>query len=142
MKIFVLNFLLGFYALTIQAQDKIITLGSGGGLTGAVTVFKITEKGEVFKGKGLGQIVYSECGKIKKSLAAKFLDETTTQLQMPDFNHPGNMYFFLSIVEDDDKSKKITWGDNSYPVQASIEKLYQEIQSTINTIKFKPIPVK
>lgn len=121
-----------------QAQEKFITLGSGGGFAGTTTVYKITEKGEVFKGKGLGEIVYTECGKIKRSQAKKFFKNVSAQLQAADFNHPGNLYYFLTIAENGNE-KKVTWGDADHKVPEPIRTTHQEIQATVTPIKFKPI---
>src|SRR6218665_1523848 len=120
------------------AQDTFITVGSGGGFTGAVTVYKITEKGEVFKG-GMGGI-FTECGAIRKSKARKFVKETTNVVQRAgDFNHPGNLYHFLSF-KNEGQENKITWGSSQEVAPEGVTEVYKKLMDTIASLKFKPIP--
>lgn len=137
-----LLYLFGFLIIcsfSSLAQNKFITVGSGGGFTGAVTTYKITPQGKVLKGKGIGEIKFTECGKIKRSVAKKMF--TSASGLMPannSFNHPGNLYYFLKYTEDG-KEQIITWGDAEHPVPDEIKKLYEEIQARINAIRFKPL---
>ncbi|MEO7988998.1 MAG: hypothetical protein ABI663_05615 [Chryseolinea sp.] len=128
-----------FHSITSTAQEKNITIGSGGGFAGTSTVYKITSSGKVFKGKGIGEIKYTECGKIKKAHALKYIQSVSEQTQSNEqFNHPGNLYYFVGYAENS-KDHKVTWGDVGHPVPESIQKLYQEINSAISSLRFKPI---
>jgi hypothetical protein len=128
-----------FIFASVFAQDKHVTIGSGGGITGAATVFKITPSGKVYKGSGLAEIKYAECAKISKSRAKKIIKSITEHVQNAGtFDHPGNIYYFLTIA-DGDKPKKITWGDSNHPVKEDTRKLYAEIQSVVSTLKYKPV---
>jgi hypothetical protein len=128
-----------FFVGSSCAQEKFILVGTGGGLTGSVTVYKITSKGKVFKGQGTTEIKYSERGKIKKALAKKFIQRVADQTTVtPAFNHPGNMYSFISKVEEGTE-KKITWGDIGHPAPEQVSKLYQEIMASVGAIRYKPI---
>lgn len=121
------------------AQNKFITVGSGGGFTGAVTTYKITREGKVYKGKGVGEIKFTECGKIKRSAAKKMF--TSASGLMPannSFNHPGNLYYFLKYTQDG-KEQTITWGDADHPVADEVRKLYEEIHASVNAIRYKPL---
>ena len=81
---------------TAFAQDKFITIGSGGGFTGTTTVFKITPGGLIFKGEGLGDIKFSECGKIKKSKAKEILTTVSDAMSSKtSSSHPGNLFYFI-----------------------------------------------
>jgi hypothetical protein len=112
--------------------------GSGGGVTGTAIVFKMTRSGEVFKGKGIAEIEYSECGKIKKSVARKLIARVAESMESPAFQHPGNMYYFLTLA-DSEGEKKVTWGDPGYPAPQKIKTLYDEINAAIVDVRFKPI---
>ena len=126
-------------SIVSRAQDKFITVGSGGGFAGTATVYKITSKGKVFKGKGLGEIIYSESAKIKRAKAKKYIREVSKQTKSnSQFNHPGNLYYFIKYVEGVSEYI-ITWGDAQHPAPDYIQKLYQEINSTIGSAHFKPI---
>ncbi len=121
------------------AQEKSVTIGSGGGIVGTATVYKITPDGKVLKGKGIGEIKYTECAKLKKARASKYIQSAFEQTQStPEFNHPGNLYFFIGYAENTFE-RKVTWGDSSNSVPDSIQKLYQEINAMLNSIRFKPI---
>ncbi len=128
-----------FYSITSHAQEKNITIGSGGGFAGTATVYKITPSGKVFKGKGIGEIKYTECSKIKKALALKYIQLVSEQTQSNEqFNHPGNLYYFMGYAENT-TNNKITWGDAEHPVSESIQKLYLEMNTAIRSLRFKPI---
>ncbi len=62
-------FLFAFFSLITgaTAQDTFVSLGSGGGFAGTVTVYKVTPNGLVFKGSGIGDVKFDLCGKIKKA---------------------------------------------------------------------------
>jgi hypothetical protein len=126
-------------SIVSHAQEKFITVGSGGGFAGTATVYKITTSGKVFKGNGVGEIKYTECAKIKKAKAKKYVQTVSelTQSSSP-FSHPGNMYYFINYT-DNNGEHKATWGDVQYPVPESIQKLYQEINIVIGSARFKPI---
>jgi len=124
-------------AFSATAQDKFITVGSGGGFAGTVTRYKITPAGEVFRGKGLGEIKYTECGKMKKAAVKKWIasvEEKTTAT----FNHPGNLYYFITYTEKG-REQTITWGAADHPVPDEIKKLYEEINSRVHAIRYKPV---
>src|SRR6187549_2787804 len=87
-------------SIVSRAQDKFITVGSGGGFAGTATAYKITSKGKVFKGKGLGEITYTECAKIKRAKAKKYILQVSEQTQSnSQFNYPGNLYHFINYTE-------------------------------------------
>ena len=121
------------------AQEKFVSVGSGGGFTGTVTMYKITPAGKVFKGSGVGDIKFTECSKIKKSKAKKFISSGADQTRSTtSFSHPGNLYYFLKYTEDG-KEQTITWGDADHPVPDDVKKLYEEIQSSVNALRYKLI---
>ncbi len=128
-----------FYSIASSGQEKSITVGSGGGFAGGATVYKITASGKVLRGKGIGEIKYTECSKIKKSKALNYIQLVADQTQLnTQFNHPGNLYHFLGYAENTIQHK-ITWGDAAHPVPESIQKLYQEINTIIGSLRYKPI---
>ncbi|HEY3406106.1 MAG TPA: hypothetical protein VGK59_22120 [Ohtaekwangia sp.] len=121
------------------AQEKFISVGSGGGFAGTVTTYKIIPNGKVFKGSGLGDIKFTECGKIKKSAAKKFVSAVADQTRLnTSFSHPGNLYYFIRYTENG-KEQTITWGDADHPVPADVKKLYEEIQASVTVIRYKPV---
>ena len=128
-----------FLSQEARAQDQVVVIGSGGGFSGAVTAYKITSKGEVLKGSGVVEIKYTECAKIKKSTAKKIIDNTSREaLLVKEFNHPGNMYSFLSI-ENGKEQTRLTWGDNNTPAPEKIRQLHADILKTVGSLRYKPI---
>lgn len=136
-KLLVLVFFFCFQRLA--AQDDFVMLGSGGGFAGTATVYKICSNGQVFKGKGLGEVMYREKSKIGRSTAKKFFKEVKAHVTtVPDFNHPGNQYYFIGLSEKSSTSR-ITWGDMEHPIDKEVEKLYQEMTSAITPLTFVPV---
>jgi hypothetical protein len=135
--IFIFIFL--FVSTAVSAQEKYIAIGSGGGVTGSATVFKITPDGKVYKGHGLGEIKYTECSKLKKSRTKKIFTKASQHVKAAgEFNHPGNMYYFVTLSEGN-KPQRITWGDAGHPVNEDLKNLYTEIQTTVSALKYKPV---
>ena len=123
----------------VHGQDKpTILIGSGGGVTGMANVYRITPSGEVFRGKGIGDIKYTECAKIKRAKAKKMIAKVATVVSGANFDHPGNMYYFMTLQENDGE-KKVTWGDTNNAVPDNIKTLYEEIQAAITGLRYKPI---
>lgn len=123
-----------------RAQDQVVIVGSGGGFTGATTAYKITSKGEVLKGSGVAEIKYTECAKIKKSKAKKIIDEASREaLLIKEFNHPGNMYSFLSIEKEKEEQTRLTWGDKNTPAPEKIRQLHADIMKTVGSLRYKTI---
>jgi hypothetical protein len=142
MKLFSLIAFLCLLCLHAQGQDKpSVLIGNGGGVTGMATVYHITPSGEVFKGKGIGEIKYTECGKIKRAKAKTLISKVTSAVSSSTVNNPGNIYYFLALKENDGE-KKITWGGTEQKVSSDIQTLFDEIQSVVAELKYKPIKAK
>ncbi|RAW00615.1 hypothetical protein [Pseudochryseolinea flava] len=122
-----------------NAQDDAVVVGSGGGFTGAVTAYKITSKGKVFKGNGVTDIEYTACAKIKKSKAKKIIRSVHQQVDaIKSFNHPGNMYTFIAI-ESKGEQTRLTWGDNKIPAPENLKNLYADIMNSVGSLRYKTI---
>lgn len=137
----ILLFLFTFFAIisNASAQDKFVTLGSGGGFAGTATVYKVTPNGLVFKGNGVGDIKFTHCGKIKKARAKEIVDRIAGQAHaVSEFSHPGNLYYFIGYTENE-KQQTLTWGDADHPVPDEIRNLYEDVYAAISEIKYRPI---
>jgi hypothetical protein len=138
MKNILIFFLFSLTTIMTQAQDRPIVVGTGGGITGAVTAFKITPGGEVFKGKGLVDIVYTECAGIKKSLARRLIKKVDELVKSSGgFNHPGNVYYFIGVSED--PAARITWGDPGKSPPPDVQETYTEIIAAVSKLRYKPL---
>jgi hypothetical protein len=123
---------------TSFAQERYLEVTSGGGITGAVSGYKIRQDGFVLKGKGLREIIYSSEGKLKRCSVKKYFKNAKSLLNAyPDFNHPGNLYFSI-VVLDQGKKNQITWGNDTYGIPEGAEKLYEKINKAVARLTFAP----
>jgi len=102
--------------------------------------YKIFMDGKVYKGKGVAEIQYTECARIRKAKARKLIRCATQTLSSAgEFNAPGNQYFFLITVQQG-KENKTTWGAADRPVPEALKNLYQEVQGMVSALTYRPIP--
>ena len=114
------------------SQECLLVVTSGGGVTGVATVYQINVDGSVLKGKGLGEVRYTEQGKVKKSAAKKYYRASRKLIESSAaFNHPGNIYYSIATRENG-KETKMTWGDPKNPVAEDARKLYARIASVLS----------
>ena len=120
-----------------SAQPEYLVFGKGGGLSGAVTQYRIQNNGKVYKGNGKVDILYSEKGKISKSDAKKIYADLKN---IPDtsFHHPGNIYYFIQLPGDT-SDKRYTWGDPAYKVPDALGELYRSAMDKIAGLKYKTL---
>jgi hypothetical protein len=131
--------LLGVISTGACAQNALVT-GNGGGITGQAIVYKILPTGKVYKGKGIADIQYTECAKIRKAKAKKLLKRAVdVQGTTGALNAPGNLYYFLA-TQQGEKENRITWGAADQPAPDAVKALYQDVQSVVAGLKYKPIP--
>jgi hypothetical protein len=123
-----------FFATSVYAQEYIV-LTKGGGVTGNTTVFRISPSGEVAKGSGAIDPAYSEFAKLRKSRAKRYFRKTHALIKNETFNHPGNMYTAIALVNGE-KEGKIVWGDASHETPVKATKLYKKIQASLNRLTF------
>jgi hypothetical protein len=122
--------------LSSYAQESYLLVSSGGGIAGTATVYKIDKSGMVKKGQGLGEIEYTEEGKLKKCATKRYFKRAKAVLKSsPDFIHPGNMYSSLALYEEG-KESRITWGHAEFPAPEEAKKLYSKINTAVSGLKF------
>ena len=120
--------------MSVHAQDH-ITLTKGGGVTGNTTVFRILRTGEVAKSAGTIEPEFSSFAQLRKGKTRKYFRKTRALLKKQTFNHPGNLYHEIALVEGD-KESKLVWGDTTQQPPAKAEKLYQTIEASLNRLTF------
>ncbi len=120
------------------SQDTYLLIRKGGGFTGAADVYRVDLTGKVQKGRGLGEILYTEESKLSKCPTKRFFRDVKALLtSYPNFNHPGNLYTSIAFY-DRSTERKITWGDPQKEVPDDVSKLYQEISKALSKLKFTP----
>lgn len=131
-------FLAAFVVVTHAgfSQDCLLVVTSGGGITGAATVYQVSLDGKVLRAKGLGPVNYSEQGSVKKSAARKYYRAARKLVESsPPFNHPGNIYYSIATNENG-KETKVSWGDPQNPVAKDAKKLYARITEALSKVSF------
>ncbi len=110
--------------------QKQLRWGKGGGFVGRETLHLLLENGQIFKpGDEAGKMVETTgTRRAKAKKLFKLLE--TTGIQNLDFQHPGNTYKFMDIVAGE-TVKRIAWGDAQYPVDASVEDLYRQLEALV-----------
>jgi hypothetical protein len=120
-----------------NAQETCLIFGSGGGISGISTTYKVLANGKVFKGSGRIEIKYTEVSKIKKKQAQKLFEALNT-IKIEPFNHPGNMSYFI-IIGEGNSGTKFLWGSNDFVVPKELEDLYRESTSKLSKLKYTPV---
>lgn len=107
-----------------------ITFGKGGGFTGEVKEFIIDNSGKVYS-----KNVFTKQQKEIKNLTLKETKELFAKvenlfLNKEDFNHPGNIYYYI-IYNNGKKNVSYKWGDNNFKTDSETESLYKELEKVI-----------
>ena len=112
-----------------KLPEKQIRWGTGGGFVGKESAHILCDNGQIFNRDILGNTSISGKTKGKK---AKALFKTVEELGLAkmEYNHPGNIYYFIEIQEVDIVSR-VVWGDKGSPVGKPIEDLYGELNGLL-----------
>ncbi|MFN0215618.1 MAG: hypothetical protein ACKVT2_15280 [Saprospiraceae bacterium] len=112
-----------------KLSDKQIRWGTGGGFVGKESAQILCDNGQIFNRDIMGTVLLSGKTKGKK---AKTLFKTAEELGLAklEYNHPGNIYYFIELLEGDMVSR-VVWGDKKYPVEKSINDLFEELNGLL-----------
>lgn len=119
------------YTIDTLPTDRVI-FGQGGGFTGAYVDFILLENGQIFKQNSLTKEM-KELTSIKKKHAKKLFEQVKSATITP-VKEPGNMTYSLRY-QTAETEQSVTWGNPSYQVDSTIQKLYDELATTINPLK-------
>jgi len=143
------NALMGFLFLTTCAlaqqetgpanpldyPGRQIIVRSGGGFTGGVKSYHLTDDGYLYFRQGVDS-TYKPLGKRKLSTVQKTFAtlETTCKIQQTEFKHPGNLYY--SVAWKQGKTEhEVVWGDPQHPAPASYRQFYRTFMDLVKTGK-------
>jgi len=103
---------------------RILFVGSGGGVTGAVNEYRIEIDGSVYEKKSLG-----ETAARKKGLKIDQIHQINQQFDALGFdslkyNNPGNLYFFVGY-ELNGKKHQVIWGGTNDEVPEKVKTYYE-----------------
>jgi len=117
-----------------KPKGRTIIIGFGGGVTGAVTTYKIYEDGSLFESNSHN--IHEAQKKLKVLSDAKAIQSQFDALKIDDIklNAPGNVYFFVAY-EEDRKSHRCTWGANDVQAPENLKTFYDSLMKTISENK-------
>lgn len=110
--------------------DTRLIIGSGGGMSGEVNTYTVLENGQVFYHNSLTK-EHTELESIgKKAAIACFQKMDSLKLSELNFDHPGNLYYFIEEV-DGERRHRVTWGSNDHTVSSECSDFYKELRTAI-----------
>ena len=113
--------------------EKQLYFGSGGGFTGLVNEYLLLENGQMFKVPSPG--IYEDMDKVKRKKAeAIYQDYKALGFEDLIFNQPGNMYYFIRMV-DGETENYISWSDQRPLPEVKMMELYDSLVQTIPSAK-------
>jgi len=134
--LFLSLFLVSFFSCKSQRYtlndlpDTQLIFGSGGGITGEINTYTLLENGQLFYNNSLSKESKEIESLSKKEAAVCFQKMKGLQLSQMNFNHPGNMYYFLEEVKGDERHSVI-WGSNEHNISEECKAFYKELRTTI-----------
>ncbi len=91
-------------------EGKMITFGSGGGVTGHISCTAIMENGYIYRGTGLTNIDFEMNGRLKTGEVDQlFKNYEVLGLAEVNYDSPGNTYRFIEFKQDS-SIQRIVWG--------------------------------
>ena len=127
--------LICFFSQISIAQVDSIKFGVGGGVTGAVTIYKLY-KNQLYKSDGKLIANFDSTAKLKcKDKKYLFKQANSTAQEFPEFTQPYNHYKFIEIYGKN--SKKFVWGNPDKLPPNSIQQYYDSLSKIVKTYKFK-----
>jgi hypothetical protein len=118
---------------SIAAKSKCyFVAGSSGGFSGQVTKYYFLSDGNVYRTESLMKRDSLIRHLTKKEAKTVFKKLKALHLEKIDFNHPGNMTYFIEQTKKG-KASMVKWGDNSKETPADVSEFYKYIMDLIST---------
>lgn len=115
--------------VTTESNSRRLIFGSGGGFTGIHTMYELFEDGNVFI--LLPDNTLQPLKKIRKKKARElFLQADKVKIAQPEFNHPGNMTWFIKY-QADGIITEFKWGDANNSAPKEITDLYYQLNTIV-----------
>ncbi|GAB3903932.1 hypothetical protein GCM10028803_33150 [Larkinella knui] len=121
------------YPLTYQNRQ--ISVGKGGGFTGASTAYYLLENGNLYA-KSTADSLFTHLGKKSAAVTRRLFNELekTCQIKTTRFDQPGNVYQYVSWKKNQQEFK-VTWGNQRQPPPARFVKFYKSFMAQIPATK-------
>lgn len=107
-----------------------LIFGSGGGVSGGTVSYVLLENGQLFKLNSLLKDTVALQKLSKKEAKDLFRKFEELHIQQIDFNHPGNLYYFIENKQGSEKHR-VVWGDQEYPPPIHVKNFYQILQGIV-----------
>lgn len=116
----------GTSALKDRVNDlkRILILGTGGGVTGAVTEYRIDDEGVIYEKNSItGSPSRKKALKVEQfsNVIQRFEALNIDALKL---NDPGNIYYYVGYEQNGD-IKKVTWGNVNEAVPEALKSYYE-----------------
>lgn len=108
--------------------EKQLVFGKGGGFSGAEDAFSLLENGQLFQLSSLTNERRELKGIKKKEAKSYFTQIYDLRLPETDFDHPGNVYYYLEVVNGEGKYR-VTWGSNAHEVPETYKTLHKQLMT-------------
>ena len=119
--------------VSMPAADYFL-FGSGGGITGKYTEFKLHNDGTIEQ-KNFATETYEPYAKVDQSeMLPLFGELEKLALQDFQFSHPGNMTQYIE-VHDGTSVNRVKWGDRTAPVRTEIEAFFEKANDFVRARK-------
>lgn len=107
-----------------------LIFGSGGGVSGGTVSYILLENGQLFKLNSLLKDTVALQKLSKKEAKDLFRELEELHIEQIDFNHPGNLYYFIENKQGN-KNHRVVWGSNEHPPPSSVKNFYYRLQDII-----------
>jgi hypothetical protein len=108
-----------------------LIFGNGGGFTGKIMQYILLESGQLFVNNLITQETI-ETRKISRQSAKQlFKRARNIEWSKHNFDHPGNIYYFVRLKEDRMIQEAI-WGSTEHQVPEQIQQLYDQLLTFVS----------
>jgi hypothetical protein len=111
-----------------------LIFGNGGGFSGAESTYVLLDNGQLFSvetDKATRQEKYKPLKQLSLTITRQLFSKAEAlQLEQLAFSHPGNMYYFIGLQENN-TTHRATWGHPSYSAPAKAEILYHQLIASL-----------
>lgn len=116
------------------AAPNDIIFGSGGGITGQYTEYRVHNDGTIER-KNFTTEAYEPYAKADRNdVLPLFAELDRLALQDVRFSHPGNMTKYIE-VHDGTAVNRVKWGDPNAPVRPDIEAFFKQVDAFVRARK-------
>jgi hypothetical protein len=111
-----------------------LSFGNGGGFTGAESAYVLLDNGQLFgvqKNNHTIEDSYVPLKQLSRTITRQLFDKADElQLSQLAFSHPGNIYYFIGLVEKN-STHRITWGDSGQQAPGEVENFYHQLTANL-----------